>query len=266
MNLENITQQLAELSAQVGSFISSRLNTISKSDIQHKGIHDLVTYVDKEAEKKIVDELEKILPEAGFIAEENQSLKRKEIYNWVIDPLDGTTNFIHGIPLFSVSIALIKKNELLSGVVREIVRDECFSAWQNGGAYLNGNKIKVSGTADLNNALLATGFPYYDYSLLDPYLELFKEMMKTTRGLRRLGSAAADLVYLACGRFEVFFEYGLNPWDIAAGVLIVQEAGGKVTDFLNTDNYLYGRQIVASNSILHDEFINKLQHHFENYL
>jgi len=266
MNPEIITQQVTRLTGEVGAFIRNNLNNISRSDIQHKGVHDLVTFVDRESEKKLVTELNKILPEAGFIAEESPSLKQKNEMNWIIDPLDGTTNFVHGVPVFSISVALMSSGKLVSGVVYEVVRDECFYAWKNGGAYLNNQPIKVSSIISFNDALLATGFPYSDYSLLNPYLELFKELMKTTQGLRRLGSAAADLAYLACGRFDIFYEYGLNPWDVAAGALVVKEAGGKVTDFMNADRFLFGRQIIASNNILHEEFLKRLQEHFTEYL
>jgi len=262
MNLEKITLQLTDLAKTVGSYIKDQLSLLSITDIQHKGVHNLVTFVDRESEKKIISELKKILPEAGFIAEENQSAKPGEQYNWIIDPLDGTTNYIHGVPVFSVSIALADKSDLLSGVVYEISRDECFYAWKGGHSFLNGNRIKVSQTSVFDDALMATGFPYSDYSLLEPYMGLLEEMIKSTRGIRRLGSAAVDLAYTACGRFDVFFEYGLNPWDVAAGSLIVNEAGGSVTDFSNSGDFLFGRQIVASNAILHNKFLKQLQSHF----
>lgn len=263
MNLEKITLQIAELSKTIGIYLREQLNTVSNNDIERKGVHDLVTYVDKESEKRIINQLSKILPEAGFIAEEDKSQEQNCKYNWIIDPLDGTTNFIHGIPVFSVSIALMGNNELLSGVVYEVMRDECFYAWTNGNAFLNGNQIHVSKTSLLNEALMATGFPYTDYSLLEPYVSLLQEMMKKTRGIRRLGSAAVDLAYVACGRFDVFFEYGLNPWDVAAGTLIVEEAGGKVSDFKHDNDFLFGRQIIATNPTVYDEFMKNLQNHFQ---
>ena len=144
--------------------------------------------------------------------------------------------------------------------------NECFYAWKNSSAFLNGKEINVSKTINLNNSLLATGFPYYDYSLLDPYLDLFKELMRTTRGVRRLGSAAVDLAYVACGRYDLFYEYGLQSWDVAAGSLIVKQAGGMVSDFKNKNNYIFGKQIIASNKLTHNEFIRKLHHFFKGYL
>jgi len=262
-NFKKISLAVIELSKAVGAFIHQEAGRIKAENIKEKGLHDLVTYVDLEAEKQIVAALRKIVPEAGFIAEENQELKRKERFNWIIDPLDGTTNFIHGIPKYCVSIALADKDEIVSGVVFEINQDECFYAWKDGPAFLNGVEIKVSPTTVLEKSLIATGFPYSDYSLLTPYLGLFEELMKSTRGIRRLGSAALDLAYVACGRFELFFEYGLKPWDVAAGAFIVERAGGMVTDFKEKDEFVFGRQIVASNQHTHPEFFEKLNRHFK---
>jgi myo-inositol-1(or 4)-monophosphatase len=232
--------------------------------VEEKGLHDLVSYVDKEAEKRLVTALSEIVPAAGFIAEENPHLKRSSKMNWIVDPLDGTTNFVHGVPLYSVSIALIDENELVSGVVYEINHDECFYAWKDGTAFLNDKPLKVSPAKKLEQSLVATGFPYHDYSLMKPYLKLFDDLMRSTRGIRRLGSAAVDLAYVACGRFELFYEYGLNPWDVAAGAFIVQQAGGQITDFRRGDNYVFGGQIVASNRTTHEELMKKIEQHFGN--
>ncbi len=266
MNLEITTKQVVNLSKAVGYFIRQEVDKLSSTDIEEKGIHNLVTYVDKESEKRLVKELSIILPEAGFIAEEDGSLPRSERYNWIIDPLDGTTNFIHRIPLYAISIALMDGNEVILGVIYEINLKECFYAWKGSPAFLNGKKILVSNTDKLDNSLLATGFPYYDYSLLDPYLEMFKDLMRTSRGVRRLGSAAVDMAYVACGRFELFYEYGLQSWDVAAGTIIVKQAGGKVSDFKNQDNYIFGKQLIASNKLTHNEFMKKIHHFFANDL
>lgn len=220
------------------------------SMIETKGLHDLVSYVDKESEKRIIRQLSELLPESGFIAEEGTSDKHGERYNWVIDPLDGTTNFIQGVPVYAVSIGLLDGDELVLGVVYEVGMDECFYAWKNGGAYLNGELIRVSNIATSHDALLATGFPYSNFEQLDKYMSLLKWAMTEARGVRRLGSAATDLAYVACGRFDSFFEYDLKPWDVAAGVLIVKEAGGVVTDFGAGNDYLFGGEIIASNSLL----------------
>ena len=262
MDLDIITKQVVNLSRAIGYFIKEESGKFTTEDVESKGVHNLVTYVDKEAEKKIVSQLRTILPEAGFIAEEDDTLEMAEKYNWVIDPLDGTTNFVHKLPPYSISIALMEDKKPIIGVVYEINLEECFYAWKNGPAFLNGEKIKVSSTKNLKDSLIATGFPYYDYSLLPQYMDLLSDLMKTTRGIRRLGSAAVDLAYLACGRFDIFYEYGLNPWDVAAGICIVEQAGGKVSDFSNADNHVFGRELIASNNNTHSEFYDKLQSHF----
>ncbi|PKP32990.1 MAG: inositol monophosphatase [Bacteroidetes bacterium HGW-Bacteroidetes-16] len=264
MNLEHITLDVNKICIETGHFIKSQVEKLSNQDVIEKGVHNLVTFVDKESEKRIITALTPLVKEAGFIAEEQSNLPRGDEYNWIVDPLDGTTNFVHGIPLFSISIALMKKDELLIGVVYEVNLKECFYAWKSGGAFLNGKPIHVSGTDKLDNSLIATGFPYYDYSFLDPYLSLFKDLMQTSRGVRRLGSAAVDLAYVACGRFDLFYEYGLQPWDVAAGALIVKEAGGMVTDFKKGNQYIFGHQLIASNILIHSEFTCKFQEHFKN--
>ncbi len=264
MNLDIITKQVVNLTKAVGLFIKNESSKFTESDIESKGIHDLVTYVDKQSEKIIVKELAKIIADAGFIAEEDANLKKQEKYNWVIDPLDGTTNYIHGLPPFAISIALLEYNEPIIGVVYEINLDECFYTWKNGPAFMNGKEICVSKTTDLNNSLIATGFPYYDYSKLPQYMELLSDLMQTTRGVRRLGSAAVDLAYIACGRFDLFYEYGLQSWDVAAGVLLVKQAGGLVTDFENGNNFIFGKELIASNTNLHIDFLKKIEYHFNN--
>ena len=262
-NLQTLCQEVCTLSKEVGIFIKSERNKFSSDKIEIKGKNDLVSYVDKTSEKLIVEKLSQLLPESGFIAEEGTSSKKGEHYNWVIDPLDGTTNFIHGIPCYAISIALMRNNELIMGVVYEINFDECFYAWEGSKAYLNGNEINVSATSKLADSLLATGFPYYDYNRMDEYMEVFKHFMKNTHGLRRLGSAATDLAYVACGRFEGFYEYSLQTWDVAAGAFIVQQAGGKVTDFKGEENYIFGREIVAGNAACFDEFLDVVKHYFK---
>jgi len=232
--------------------------SFDNSKIETKGLHDLVSYVDRTSEKRIIAGLQEVLPESGFIAEEGTSTKRGDRFNWVIDPLDGTTNFIQGVPVYAVSIGLLDYDELVLGVVYEVGRDECFYAWKDGGAYLNGKPIHVSERNSIQDALLATGFPYNDFSKLDEYLGFLKWTMTNARGVRRLGSAATDLAYVACGRFDAFWEYDLKPWDVAAGALIVKEAGGVVTDYKGGNNYLFGREIVASNGLLDELILGKI--------
>lgn len=256
--LSVLLEQTQSVAKEVGAFIRKERQHFDVEKVEHKGFNDLVSYVDKEAERQIVDKLSLIFPEAGFITEEGTNTIRAEVYNWVIDPLDGTTNFIHGIPNYSVSIALIENNEVILGVVYEINRHECFYSMKGGGAFCNDTRIKVSTAPDLSASLIATGFPYYNFDLIDRYLNSMKSLMQKTHGLRRLGSAAVDLCYVATGRTEGFFEYNLNSYDVAAGAIILLEAGGKVTDFSGGSDYLFGRQIVASNGKIHSEFLSVL--------
>ncbi|WP_321287140.1 inositol monophosphatase family protein [uncultured Sunxiuqinia sp.] len=258
MDLENICKQIETVAKKAGQFIREERLKITDDDIELKGKASLVTYVDKNAEKLIVDELTQILPEAGFITEEGTADSDGETLRWVIDPLDGTTNFIHGIFPHSVSIALMKNDQPIVGVVYEVGQDELFAAWQDGGAWLNGKPISVSKNKTHEDVLLATGFPYYNFEMLNEYLKLLEFFMMETRGMRRMGSAAVDMAYVACGRFDGFFEHALHAWDIAAGIIILQEAGGKVCDFKGGDNYLFGKEIVASNENYFPAFFSKV--------
>lgn len=262
MNSETLCKQVCELTLEVGKFIRTERKTFSQSAIEYKGNNDMVSYVDKTAEKKLVDGLTLLLPEAGFITEENTSQATGPAYTWIIDPLDGTTNFIHGVPCYCISIALMRNNELIIGVIYEINHDESFYAFENGGAFLNGTKISVSGTDKLKQSLMATGFPYSNYSRMKEYMDVFDHLMHNTHGLRRLGSAAVDLAYVACGRFEGFYEYGLNSWDVAAGALIVKEAGGKVTDFSGGNNFVFGKEIIATNENVFEEMLGIIKEKF----
>jgi len=256
-DINSLCNEVCAIAREAGNFIRQEAGKIRSHDVETKSLNSLVTYVDTSAEEMIVGKLQALLPEAGFITEEDTISKRGDDYKWVVDPLDGTTNFIHGIPVFSVSIALMKGEGVILGVVYEVNGDECFHAVRGQGAFLNGRAICVSGRPDLSSSLLATGFPYYDYDRMDSFVGLLTWCMMHTRGLRRLGSAAADLAYVACGRFEGFFEYGLNAWDVAAGSLIVAEAGGMVSDFNGGSNYIFGREIVATNKNIYHKFIKQ---------
>jgi len=256
---QQLTLATCEIARLAGKFMADERKNFDDSKIETKGLHDLVSYVDKESEKQIIDQLQKLLPESGFIAEEGTSSKHGERFNWVIDPLDGTTNYIQGIPFYAVSIGLLDGDELVSGVVYEVGRDECFYAWKDGGAYLNGEPIRVSERGDIQEALLATGFPYNNFSKMGSYMEFLEWTMKNARGVRRLGSAATDMAYVACGRFDAFWEYDLKPWDVAAGAVIVKEAGGTVTDYKGGKDYLFGREIVASNKLLDKLILGKIE-------
>ncbi|MGB0167217.1 MAG: inositol monophosphatase family protein [Luteibaculum sp.] len=232
--------------------------------IETKSYNNLVTEIDKKTEEKLIEHLGALLPEAGFIAEEDSISRATADYQWIIDPIDGTTNFVHGLPIFCISIGLAFKNEVILGVIYNPINEELFSAYKGGGAYLNSRPIEVSKTDALNDSLLATGFPYDDFERESEYLKLLQELMHKSRGIRRLGSAAIDLAYVACGRFEAFYEYGLNPWDVAAGIIIVQEAGGKVCDFKGGKNMLFGEEIIASNGKIDQELVQIIGDSFPN--
>lgn len=261
--LQSICRAVTDLSKETGAFFLNEINKVRHTDVEEKGLHDFVSYVDKTAEQQIVHELKKILPGAGFIAEEGTANSAGERYQWIIDPLDGTTNFLHHIPLYSVSIALCDREETILGIVHEPNLDECFTALRSEPALLNQGLIQVSAQSEMRKSLLATGFPYYDYGRLQEYINLFMHFAQQTSGLRRLGSAAVDLAYTACGRFEGFYEYGLHPWDVAAGAFIVKQAGGQVTDFKGSMNYIFGGELLASNGILHHELLDDIRQHFQ---
>lgn len=259
VDYKDICQKVCDIAKKAGETIRLHAGKLEAGEITVKGKHDLVTVADKESEQLIVSELKKILPGAGFIAEEGTETNRGGKYNWIIDPLDGTTNFVHGIAPYAVSIALTEGDKTVIGVVYEVVRDECFYACEGDGAYLNGQRINVSETAEINDCLIATGFPFRNYDRLTPFMDVLKYFILNTRGVRRLGAAAVDLAYIAAGRFDFFFEYDLKPWDVAAGAYIVQRAGGVVCDFGENDNYIFGKEIVASNPFIYNSAIKELK-------
>ncbi len=261
MNFETVTLQVAELAIIAGDFILKERQNFDPATIEQKGhSSNLVSYVDKEAEKMLVKGLMKIIPQSGFITEEGTITQRTtEEYCWVIDPLDGTTNFLHNVPQYSTSIGLLKGDELISGVVLDITKHELFKAWKNGGAYLNENAIHVSKAQNISESLIATGFPFYNFDNLENYLKVLVELMKDCHGLRRCGSAALDLAWVAAGRFEGYFEFNINSWDIAAGCLILSEAGGVTTNFKGESDYLFNKNVIASNLTIHKEFQEVVQ-------
>lgn len=264
MDYELLCSQVVSIVRLTGNFIRKESMNFDANRIEFKGLNDLVSYVDKQAERILVDNLSELLPESGFITEENTINKQGEVYNWIIDPLGGTTNFIHGIPTYSVSVALYEHDKPVVGVVYEINLSEMFYAFEGGAAFLNGKEIKVSGRELLSGCLLATGFPYYNFEKQAEYMNLFGELMQKCHGLRRLGSAAVDLAYVACGRFDAFFEYNLNSWDIAAGAFIVQQAGGSITNFSGTAEFIETREILASNGLVDGEILGYMRKHFNN--
>ena len=249
MDLDKLLEKTIEISKKAGHFIASEREDFQFNKIEYKGKNDLVSYVDKEAEKMLVDELGSILPEAGFIAEEGTGEARK--VNWVIDPLDGTTNFMHGLPPYSVSIGLMDGETLLLGVIYIIPDDECYYATHKSKAFCNGEIIRVSDIGDFGDGLYITGYPYRDFSKIEQFNRLMYHFLANSHGLRRFGSAAADLAYVASGKSEGFFEFFLNPWDVAAGSLIVRQAGGIVTDFRGGNDFIYGKELIAANPKVH---------------
>jgi myo-inositol-1(or 4)-monophosphatase len=228
-----------------------------------KGLNDFVTEMDERAEDIIVARLREAFPGDVVVAEERGELAGAQGGGrWLVDPLDGTTNFLHGVPIYAVSIACEVGGALHCGVVYDPNRDEMFVAQQGCGAYLNGRRISVSGVARTADCLLTTGFPYRDFRYLESYFRLFTHILPEVHGLRRPGAAALDLCWTACGRFDGFCELGLKPWDVAAGSLIVREAGGKVTDWYGTDDFLDTGNIVATNGHIHAWLLGKMAAHF----
>jgi myo-inositol-1(or 4)-monophosphatase len=262
MNLQVLTDEVIVLAKETGAFIREERKTFKTSDIEYKGHSNMVSYVDKTAEEMIVKRLIQLLPEAGFITEEETINKTGDVFNWIVDPLDGTTNFIHGLPPYSVSIALEQNSELILGVVYEVTMDECFYAWKGGGAYLNGEPIQVSPHNELSKTLIATGFPYYNFEKETQYLNIVRELMQQCHGVRRMGSAAVDMAYVACGRFDAYFEYNINLYDIAAGAVIVREAGGAAFNFSGGDEFYHSREMIASNGKVGEAMKEVVQRHF----
>jgi myo-inositol-1(or 4)-monophosphatase len=262
MNLERINIEVNALCREVGSFMMYEQDQLNKSDIKEKGLHDYVTHVDRQSEQKLIDGLSKILTGSGFLVEEKTVDNEDKEYTWIIDPLDGTTNFIHGLPVFAISVALMKNNSIISGSILDVRADECFYASEESSARCNGKEIKVSQSKSLSESLLATGFPYNDFDRQQEYLNLLGYLMKNTRGIRRYGSAALDLAWVASGRFDAFWEYSLKPWDVAAGSLIVEQAGGKVSDFSGGNNHIFGQEIVCGNPAVYQSMLKIINQFF----
>ncbi len=258
MQLEHICQQAMELIKAVGQWQLAEQQRVRTADVEVKAHNSLVSYVDKESERRLVAGLLDILPQSTFLTEERTVAARTSAQQWIIDPLDGTTNYLHGLPCFGISVALQLDGALVAGLVYDPPHDELFVAWRGGGAWCNGQRITVRANKQLAQALLATGFPYYDYSLLGNYLRAFKHFVQHTRGVRRWGAAAIDLAWTACGRFDGFFEYSLNPWDVAAGIVLVCEAGGYVSDFHGYDRALDSGQILAASPTIHRAMLEVL--------
>lgn len=249
--LQGIGKSMEQKIQEVGYFIRQELGRVSAGQVERKSLNSLVSYVDKQAEEQLVAAAQSLLPHAAFYTEEETVVRNagSSPWRWIIDPLDGTTNFLHQLPFFSISVALQYQEQTVLGIVYEVNRQELFSAYKGKQSQCNGKDISVSPTTELSESLLATGFPYHDFSRVEHYLRLLRDLFRSCRGLRRFGSAALDLAYVACGRFEGFFEYSLSPWDVAAGAFLVQQAGGFVGDFRFEDNALFGGEILAVNNM-----------------
>ncbi len=238
----------------IKSFKSKSLN------VQQKGFHDLVTDADLATEETILGYLRDNLPDDEILAEETASEgKLTNNRTWIVDPIDGTTNFAHDFPIYCVSVAMWEYKQPKVAVVIEVNRNEEFTATAGEGAKLNGKPISVSDTTKPRNAFVATGFPYNDLSVVDPYLELFRHLMEELQGIRRPGAASFDLCCVACGRFDGFYEYSLHAWDVAAAALIIKEAGGVVTNWAGSDDWLFGQRMVAGNSEIHAHLLKRIK-------
>lgn len=247
-----------------GEHIVKSLGNISKTDIDIKQASDFVTSVDRESENIILRTIKDKFPDHHFLAEESVDKATTGQYRWIIDPLDGTTNFIHQYPVFSVSIALEYEGDIILGLVYDPLREELFTAEKGKGSFLNGVSFHVSSISDLNGCLISTGFPFRQKEVIDDYLKLFKNIFYKVSDIRRAGSAAIDLVHIACGRCDGFFEIGLGPWDIAAGSLIIQEAGGIVSDFSGGSDYLITGNVVAASPAIHSKLLEEVKTVFKD--
>lgn len=245
-----------------GDLIVRYVDRVDSLKITPKGRNDFVSEVDRQAEREIINILQRAYPTHGFLGEEGgrQGVARGD-FVWVIDPLDGTTNFLHGFPQFAVSIALMHKGRVECGVIYDPLRQELFTAKRGGGATLNNRRVRVTNQNTLKGALLGTGFPFKDQRYVEAYLGMFRELMKDTAGIRRAGSAALDLAYVACGRLDGFWEIGLKKWDMAAGILLILEAGGIVTDLEGKDKYLETGNVLTASPRLHAAMADVIRPH-----
>ena len=247
---------------QVAAFILAERGKVRTQDIEIKTLNSFVSYVDKQAEVQLVEKLGKLLPGATFVTEEDIVENKETALTWIIDPLDGTSNFLNDLPFFSISVALRSEGKLVLGIVKEVVRDESYYAWSGGGSYMNGSSLKVSTTDSLKQAMLATGFPYADATRTEKYLQLFCDLVKNSRAIRRFGSAALDLAYVASGKFDAYYEYQLNPWDVSAGGLLVKEAGGIMAGFHDKNGWESGDTIIAASPGIFSDLQSRIRQYF----
>ena len=258
--MRKLTEDVCQIAKRAGVYIAEERKRFKDEQIERKHAHDYVSYVDKSSEHLIVETLRQLLPEAGFITEEGLASYHHEQYYWVVDPLDGTTNFIHDFPPYCVSIALCKGHEIQLGVVYEVTTGECYSAWKGGGAWCNGVRLQVT-SRTIDDALLCLQLPYDSES----YAPIAKHLLDTFYGkaasIRMLGSAAIALCYVAAGRLDAYVEKYIGQWDFMAGALIVQEAGGCITDYDGNVDFTQGNSVVATNGSIHQEMLQAVSFH-----
>ena len=264
MNLVPERNAAIKAALKAGALVRYRAGTLDETDVREKGKHDLVTVVDEESEKIIIGALSETFPEDLFLGEEGVSQVQHSDSGsgnrkWIIDPIDGTTNFAHKHPPYCISIGLEIDGLIQVGVIYEIGADELYTAIRGQGAYMNGRPMRVSTVSDLYGSIITTGFPFKEFTRIDAYIEVLRGFMQKARAVRRPGSAAADLAMVAAGRMDGFFEIGLSAWDVAAGSLLVEEAGGKVTDLSGCNSHIYGNQILAGNGIINEQMLEVLK-------
>lgn len=244
---------------EAGTILLHHLGRLREIEVKNAQQFNLVTEADRNAERRIVDILRAAFPDHGILGEEGGAHNTAASHRWIIDPLDGTTNYTHAFPIFSISIALEREGDLIAGVIHDPMRDELFHAVKGEGAFLNGNRIHVSDTPRLDQAMLVTGFPYNIHENPDYCYERFIGFLKEAQAIRRLGSAALDCAYVAAGRLDGFWEVSLQPWDKAAGQLLIEEAGGRVSDFAGAPHDMYQLPLLGSNGRIHDEMLRVLE-------
>lgn len=253
--LKSITEKVILACKSAHEQIILPIQVANNLKVEHKDLsgRNFVTEADLKTETFLKEQLTEVLPQAGFIAEESQATEFNSGLNWIIDPIDGTTNFMHNAPPYCISVALAQDEDVLIGVVLELSKNECFYAWKNGGAFADAIPLNLSNNVNLENSLLTTGFPYEQAKCFDDWIALFGQLTRKTQGVRRYGAAAVDLCYVASGRIDGYYEFNLNPWDVAAGSLIAIESGAKLTDFYDGQNYLFGKTLICTNGLIHQE-------------
>lgn len=256
MNMEKIKSTLLEALRKAGALARGAIN--APKEVQVKAEYSIVTQTDMECDRMIVETIRREFPDHAFLTEESPASGQSSS-RWIVDPIDGTTNFAHGYPVSCVSIAFEHEGKLLMGGIYDPFRDELFFAEKGKGATLNGKPIRVSGVSSLKESLISTGFPYDTRQYVDEYLAVFKQFLLASQGVRRAGAAALDLCYVACGRFDAYYEKNLQAWDKAAGMLIVEEAGGKISNYADQPLTLTDRANLASNGVLHNALLEILR-------